>query len=244
MADDPLKREFESIWSEVRKAFAEYRLDDVKKHVDLPAGAPVPNRGQAKEFAAQLPDLAQGRFLKIGKDGDRAGYYAQFPDSTLLVIRFQKSGKAWKLVPAPDTLSLVSPAQAIETEPALALWPSNSPMPASPKETAPSDSRPEPVIRKELEGIWKKVRAEGPDLARGQFLKLGWHPEKPHLVGYYGQVNVSDAKTSTIVLIVFVREDGAWKFVPGPGAITVVQIPHAGRPAILKLIETDPRLTM
>lgn len=294
VGDEALKREFEAIWGEVRKGFEEYRLDDVKKHLDVPPGAPVPNREQAKEFAAQLPDLSKCRFLKIARDGDRAGYCAQqnpeAKGATLLIIRFQKSGAAWKLAPAPDTMSIdstdetLTPAQVLkrlETEATLKLRPSDpgeAPAAAPAKDGEKVDARPEAEIRKELEGVWKRLRdafAAGkpeaaadllvledgaklpsadeakaaakdhlPDLVRGQFLKLGWRADKPQLVGYYAQVNVSDARQSTIVLIVFVRKDGAWKFAPGPAAMSVVKVPHAGRAAILKLIETDSRLRL
>jgi hypothetical protein len=295
VGDEALKKEFETIWAEVRKGFEEYRLDDVKKHLDIPPGAPVPNRAQAKEFAAQLPDLATWTFLKIARDGDRAGYCArQNPGgkgATLLILRFQKAGAAWKLAPAPDTLSIdstdetLTPAQVLkrfETEANLKLRPADAGEAPAPAPAAPAgekvDDRPEAVIRKDLEGVWKKIResfaagkpeaAAGllvledpaklpsadeaksaakdhlPDLVRGQFIKLGWRADKPQLVGYYGQVDVSNAKQSTIVLIVFMRKDGEWKFAPGPGSLTVVKVPHASRAAILKLIETDPRLKL
>jgi hypothetical protein len=251
----------------------------------------VPNRAQAKEFAAQLPDLAACKFLKIVRDGDRAGYCAQqnpqAKGATLFIIRFQKAGAAWKLAPAPDTLSIDSTDETLtaaqvlkrlDTEATLKLRPSDSGEAPAPPPGEKVDARPEPEIRKELEGVWKNIReafaagkpeaAAGllvlpdgaklptadeakaaakdnlPDLVRGQFIKLGWRADKPQLVGYYGQVNVGDAKQSTIVLIVFVRKDGAWKFAPGPGSMSVVKVPNASRAAILKLIETDPRLKL
>lgn len=291
MTDDALKKEFETIWDEVRKGFEEYRLDDIRKHLDIPAGAPVPNRAQAKEFAAQLPDLSTCAFLKIVRDGDRAGYCArQNPrgqGATLFIIRFQKAGAAWNLVPVPETLSIdstdetLTPAQILkrlDTEATLRLRPSDSGEVPAAAPGERGDERPEAEIRKELEGIWKKIRqsfaagkpedAAGllvledgarlpsadeaktiakdhlPDLVRSQFLKLGWRADKPRLAGYYGQVNVSDAKQSTIVLIVFVRKDRAWKFAPGPASMSVVKVPHASRAAILKLIETDSRLRL
>jgi hypothetical protein len=143
---------------------------------------------------------------------------------------------------------------------------------------ASADARPEAEIRKELESIWKRIRAafaaghpevaeadllyvDGasppspaeakaaskerlPDLIRGQFLKLGWRADKPQLAGYYAETKVGDFKKSTISLIVFVRHEGRWKFAPGPAALSTVEVPKSGRPALLKLIDTDPRLAL
>jgi hypothetical protein len=83
-----------------------------------------------------------------------------------------------------------------------------------------------------------------PDLARGQFLKLGWKEGKPHLVGYYAETKVGDFKTSTVSLVVFVHHKGRWKFAPGPAAIETVQIPRAPKGKLLELIESDSRLRM
>ncbi len=145
-------------------------------------------------------------------------------------------------------------------------------------EAEPPDARPEPVIRKELDSVWKRIREafaagkpegaadlllldEGaalpgpdearevakaalPDLARGRFIKLGWRRDKPHLAGYYAEVNTGNAKKTTVALVVFVRKGGAWKFAPGPVSISVVELPPTGQAALLKLVETDPRLAL
>ena len=277
MADDPRREDLERTWAEVRSAFAEYRLDDLKKLLDIPEGAPAPNRGQAKQFAEALPDLAKARFLKIVREGDVAGYYAQTgtKGTEVTVIRFGLKGSAWRLLPAPDTLSSystdenVDPVKLMASEPSLKLTPGGA---------EPQDARPEAEIRKELESIWKRIRAafaaghpevaaddmlyvDGatpptpdeakaaskeklPDLIRGQFIKLGWHPDKPQIVGYYAETKVGDFKKSTVSLIVFVRHEGRWKFAPGPASISTVEVPRASRPALLKLIETDPRLAL
>jgi len=173
MAEAPPRAELEKTWAEVRSALADYRLADLKKHLELPEGAPVPNRGQAKQFAEALPDLARARFLKIARSGDLAGYYARTnPEragTEVTVIRFRREGSRWKLVPAPHTLSSfatdekIDPAKLLESEASLRLSPDgpqeDSPpsLPAPPGE-AP-DSRSEAEIRKELEAIWKRIRA-------------------------------------------------------------------------------------
>jgi hypothetical protein len=171
MADTPPRADLERIWAEVRSAFAEYRLDYLKKHLDIPQGMPVPNRGQAKQFAEALPDLARARFLKIASEGDLCGYYAQINagrvGTEVTVVRFRRMGAQWKLVPTPHTLSTfatdenLDPAQLIETEAALRLNPDASP--AHPSPSAPpgetADARPAPEIRKELEALWKRIRS-------------------------------------------------------------------------------------
>jgi hypothetical protein len=287
MADKPQRADLERIWAEVRSALAEYRLDDLKKHLDIPEGMPVPNRGQAKQFAEALPDLARARFLKIASEGDLSGYYAQTGKSgtEVTVIRFGRRGSEWRLLPAPHTMSsystdeTVDPAKLIESEPSLKLAPGDGSSSPEPAPTAdPRDARPEAEIRKELESIWKRIRAafaaghpeaaaadllyvDGasppspdeakaaskerlPDLIRGQFLKLGWRADKPQLAGYYAETKVGDFKKSTVSLIVFVRHEGRWKFAPGPAALSTVEVPKSGRPALLKLIDTDPRLAL
>jgi len=294
VADEALRKELEAIWAGCRSAFLEYRLDDLGKYLEVPKGAPVPGRAQAKQFAEGLPDLAKARFIKLALDGDRAGYYARTdpdkPDTAVAVIRFRKAGGGWKLVPAPHTLSVFSTdgkldaagiRKLADTEAILRLRPAEegeAPPPApAPKGEAP-DARPEPVIRKELEGIWKKIRgafAAGkpeaardvllwpdgaapptpdeartaakdvmPDLARARFIKLVWSVEKPHLVGYVAEVNLGEAKRTTVALVVFARKDGAWKFAPGPLALEVFELPPTGQAALLKLVETDPRFKL
>jgi hypothetical protein len=268
MAATPERAELEGIWAEVRRCFSEYRLDDLKKHLDIPEGAPVPNRGQAQQFAEALPDLSRTRFLKLATEGDLAGYYAQ-------TIRFRRLGSQWKLVPAPHTLSTyatdekVDPARLMETEATLGLNPEGSAEIPSAPSGDPGDTRPEAEIRKELESLWKRIRAafaaghpevaaadllyaDGaapspaalPDLIRSQFLKLGWRADKPQLAGYYAETKVGDFKKSTVTMIVFVRHEGRWKFAPGPAAIETVEVSKTHRAGLLKLIDTDPRLKL
>ncbi len=77
MTDEALKAALDRTWAEVRRALEEYRLEDLKKHLEIPEGAPAPNRAQARELAAFLPDLSKGKFLKLLREGGRLGYYAQ-----------------------------------------------------------------------------------------------------------------------------------------------------------------------
>lgn len=172
MSDDALRRDLEAFWAEVRRALAEYRVDDLRRLLQAPEGMPTPTRPQAQDFLKQLPDLSTSRFLKLVQEKDRAGYVARTHlekgGTTLTIIRFRKRGDAWELVPAPETLSSfeldtalddAAIAQEVETQPVLQLFPSDvmeTAPPAEPEE--PPDERPEPVIRKELEGIWRRIR--------------------------------------------------------------------------------------
>jgi hypothetical protein len=136
--DDPaLKREMERLWNGMRRAFADYRLEEVSKFADVPAGMPVPPREQVEQFIGFLPDLAKTEFIRIVRERDRAGYYARVKSTgprgaEVLVIRFRESGGAWKVVGAPDSFSSYSndragPAEAaewVESEPSLRLFPS------------------------------------------------------------------------------------------------------------------------
>ena len=83
-----------------------------------------------------------------------------------------------------------------------------------------------------------------PDLARAQFLKLGWRSDKPRLVGYYAETKVGDFKKSTVSLVAFVHHEGRWKFAPGPASMESVEIAKASRAKLLELIDTDPRLRL
>lgn len=286
MNDDDLRRTLEALWAEVRKAIAEYRVDDMKRLLQAPPGMPTPTRPQAKDFLAQLPDLSTSRFLKLLREKDRAGYVARThldqEGTTLTILRFRSRGEAWELVPAPETLSSLALdtaldeaaiATEVETQPVLKLFPPGETMMPPPEEPEePPDERPEPAIRKELEGIWKRLRdafaagkpesvtdllllAEGvepptpeqardvakdmPDLSRARFDKLAWHPLKPRLVGYY-----AIRPPSTVLLIVFVRKDGAYRFAPGPGAMEVVEFPPVSPDELRDLIDTEPRLEL
>jgi hypothetical protein len=111
MPNEALKAELEACWAGLRSALAEYRLDDVGKYVEVPEGAPAPNRAQAQRAAAELPDLAQARCLKLDVDGDRAGYYIRTdldkPGTTVAFIVFVRNGGAWKFAPGPLALEIV-----------------------------------------------------------------------------------------------------------------------------------------
>jgi hypothetical protein len=292
--NEALKAELETFWAGFRSALAEYRLDDVKKYVEIPKDAPVPNRAQARQLAEELPDLAKARFLKLVVDGDRAGYYTRTDldksATTVAVIRFRKAGAAWQLVPGPHTCSIFSTDEKLDdagirkltdTKEILALRPAEggeAPPPAGAPAGEPPDTRPEAEIRKELEGIWRRIRSafaagkpetvedlllwvDGakppspdeareaatnrmPDLARSRFIKLVWSAEKPHLAGYVAEVNLGNAKQTTVALIVFARKGGAWTFAPGPLALEIFQLPPTGQAALRKLVDSDPRFKL
>ena len=296
MPDPALRKELETTWTGFRSALTDYRLGDLAKYVDIPKDAPVPTRAQAKQFADDLPDLAKARFLRLDLDGDRAGYCALLdPGKAVAVIRFRKAAAGWQLVPGPHTVSIVEREETLDDaaarkvlaeEACLKLRPADdaggaSPAPSSGdarKQEEPPDARPEPAIRKELEGVWRKIRtafAAGkpgdaeevllwvdgakpptpdeaktaakermPDLLRARFIKLVWSAGKPHLVGYVAEVNVGDAKKTTVALVVFARKDGAWKFAPGPLALEVFELPPTGQSALRKLVDDDPRFKL
>lgn len=291
MSDDPLRRSLEAFWAEVRRALAEYRVDDLRRLLQAPEGMPTPTRPQAQDFLKQLPDLSTSRFLKLVREKDRAGYVARTHlekgGTTLTIVRFRKRGDAWELVPAPETLSSyeldtalddAAIAEEVETQPALKLFPAEAmeaAPPAAPEE--PPDERPEAVIRKELEGIWRRIReafaagkpgsvaelllyADGvepptpeqareaakemPDLQRARFDKLVWSLPKPQLIGYCAEIRLEHAKAATVALLVFVRKDGAYRFAPGPAAVTIVEFPRVSPQELHDLIDTDPRLEL
>gem|GEM_PF-4614377 len=176
MTNEALSRELAALWTGFRAALADYRLDDVAKYVDLPKDAPAPGRAQAKQFADDLPDLAKARFLDLALDGDRAGYYALLdPGKAVAVIRFRKTPGGWRLVPGPHTVAIVEREETLDLsaarkmvaeEASLGLRPAGDgerdaappPAAAAPK-GEPPDTRDERVIRRELEGIWRKIRA-------------------------------------------------------------------------------------
>ena len=175
MPDAELKRELESLWAGLRAAVAEYRVDDIRRRLSLPEDASAPTRAQAQQLAEALPDLAKARFLKLARDGDRAGYYARTdvdkPGTTLTVIRFRQAGGTWQIVPGPHTLATYSTDETlndaairkrVDAEESLRLRPAEegeTPPPVAPaaKGEAP-DVRPEAEIRKELESVWRKIR--------------------------------------------------------------------------------------
>jgi hypothetical protein len=83
-----------------------------------------------------------------------------------------------------------------------------------------------------------------PDLSKSAFLKLGWRRDKPQLVGYYAETDLDVEDTSTVLLIVFVRHEGRYRFAPGPVSIEGVTVEKTDRNGLLDLIETDPRLQL
>jgi hypothetical protein len=136
MDEKALKQELERVWNGMRGAFADYRLDDLRKYADVPKGMPVPTREQVRQFLDFMPDLGKAKFLKLAREKDRAGYYLQvgIPDggqTEVTVIRFQEMGGAWKVLGAPHSFSSYSiasagPAEAmkwVESEPSLRLFP-------------------------------------------------------------------------------------------------------------------------
>ena len=259
MSDDALRRRLEAHWAEVRSALSEYRVDDLRRLLRAPAEMPTPPRGAALEFLKQLPDLAASRFLALVTDRDRAGYLArthlQKGGTTLTILRFERDGADWRLVPAPETLSSfemdadlddAAIADEIATQPILKLFPpaemTMAPPPAPPSE--PPDERPEAEIRKELEGLWKAERVRLPELARTRFIKLVWNAEKPHLVGYCAETNVGDATATTVTMAVFLREAGAWRFEGGPAAVEVVKLPPTAHARLASAVDAHPRLKL
>ena len=283
--DEALKAACEATWAAVRSAFADYRLDELRKHLDVPPGAPLPDRARAKQFAGQLPDLSTARFLKLLREKDRVGYAAQIdvgnPGTTVAVVRFMADGR---LVPAPDTLSVYQTDEKLDPEallfstPSLRLFPTpGGDAPGPPPAAEAPDARPEPLIRKELQAVWKKIREawaagtpeeadavqvwEGerrpsadeartaarermPDLGRSRFIKLVWSEAKPHFCGYVAEVNLGNAKKTTLALIVFVRRDGAWKFAPGPASTEGVELPPTSQAKQKQVVESDPRFRL
>ncbi|HZL72697.1 MAG TPA: hypothetical protein VFC86_09570 [Planctomycetota bacterium] len=164
MTKEPERTLLEKTWAEVRACFAEYRLDDLRKILDVPEGMPVPNRAQAKEFAAALPDLTRAKFLKIVVVGDVAAYYAQ-AGKEVIVVRFHRSGPGWKPLPAPHTLSSYSTDEDIDAETLIAREASLRPVPgdsaeapATPPVGEPQDARPEMEIRRDLVAVFRRIR--------------------------------------------------------------------------------------
>jgi hypothetical protein len=258
MSDD-LRRRLEAHWAEVRAALAEYRVDDLRRLLRAPAEMPTPPRGAALDFLQQLPDLAKSRFLKLVEERGRAGYVARTHlekgGTTLTILRFEKDGADWRLVPAPETLSSfemdaelddAAVADEVATQPVLKLFPptemTDAPPPPAP--TEPPDERPEAEIRKDLEALWKAERVRLPELARTRFVKLVWSAAKPHLVGYCAETNLGDAKATTVTMAVFLRENGAWRFEGGPAAVEVVHLPPTAHARLAAAVDAHPRLKL
>ena len=108
-ADDGLRRDLAGIWSKVRRAFAEYRLDEALPYLDIPADTPRPSREDARAMAAFLPDIDAARLLGFESEGDVAAILAETSrersETEVTVFRFKRIGGAWKIFPAPHSCS-------------------------------------------------------------------------------------------------------------------------------------------
>jgi hypothetical protein len=111
--DDALREELEGVWTEVRTAFAEFRLADAKRYLDVPEGSPEPTREQAAQLAEFLPDVRAGRLLHFERQGDVAALWRVPADlgpgeTGVVVFRFRRAGDRWKVYPAPYSSSSYS----------------------------------------------------------------------------------------------------------------------------------------
>ena len=228
MNDEALAKEIVRVWSEVRKAFADYRLDDVKKHLEVPAGAPVPTKEQAKQFADFLPDLEKAKFLKLARDGPRAGYYVRFekPGVDVAVVRFHETKAGWKPLPGADTVSAWSTDQALSEEQIRRLLATRGALQLTPSD-AEEDLRPEAEVRKELEALAKPVRA--------RYVALAWAPNR---VAYVAEVKPGNAKVTTAGVWRFERKDGAWTL----ASAEEVELPPTGQAKLLQQVGVHPKL--
>lgn len=229
MNDDALAREIVRVWTEVRKAFAEYRLEDAKKHLEVPAGAPVPTREQAMRFAEFLPDLEKGKFLKLVREGKRAGYYVRQDAGKgvdVAVVRFHETPAGWKPVPGNETVSAYATDEALDEARVRRLLAARGALQLTPSD-AEEDLRPEAEVRKELEGLAKPLRA--------RFIALGWAPDR---VAYFAEVKPGDAKATTVGVWRFERKDGAWAL----QSAEEVGLPPTGQAKLLQLIGVHPKL--
>jgi hypothetical protein len=107
-ADAALADEIERTWSALRQAFLDFRLDDVKKLLPVPPGAPLPTREQSRQFGEFLPDLRRGRRVKLLREGDRAGLVVRFdkaPGVEIAIVRFGKTAGGWTPLPGTETVS-------------------------------------------------------------------------------------------------------------------------------------------
>lgn len=229
MTDEALAKEIVRVWTEVRKAFAEHRLDDVKKHLEIPAGAPVPTKEQAKQFAEFLPDLEKGKFLKLVRDGARAGYYVRMdkPGIDVAVVRFHETKAGWKPLPGQDTVSAYATDAAKDDERILRqLLATRGSLQLTPGD-AEEDLRPEAEIRKELEGLAKPVRA--------RFVALGWGQGR---VTYFAEVKQGNAKATTVGVWRFDRNGAEWKL----ASTEEVELPPTGQAKLLREVGVHPKL--
>jgi hypothetical protein len=109
---EALRRELAGIWTKVRKAFAEYRLDDALPYLEIPADTPRPSREDAAAVAAFLSDIDRARFIGLEREGDVAAIFAETSkdpgETEVTVFRFRRAGEAWKIYPAPHSCSSLS----------------------------------------------------------------------------------------------------------------------------------------
>jgi len=225
MNDDELAKEIERVWGEVRSAFIDFRLDDAKKHLEIPAGAPVPTREQAKQFGEFLPDLSKGKRLKLVREGKRAGYYVLLARE-VAVVRFQETAAGWKPVPGQDTVSSYGGDVPLDDATIQRLLATRGALQLTPME-AEEDLRPEAEVRKELEALAKPVRA--------RFVGLAWAPGR---VAYVAEVKPGNVKVTTAGVWRFERKDGAYALV----SAEEVDLPPTGQAKLLKMVGVDPRL--
>lgn len=129
MADDAVRAELEKMWTAVRTAFAEFRLDDALQCLQVPPGAPRPTKEQAKQVADFLPDIRKCRFVRLTKEKDRTAWCG-IQGKDAVVFRFDKTAAGWKIAPPPHSSSSVSddestPEKLLETHPNLKVFPSD-----------------------------------------------------------------------------------------------------------------------
>ena len=110
--NEALRKELSGIWSKVRTAFAEYRLDDALPYLDVPAGEARPSREDARAMAEFLPDIDKARFLAFKHEGDVAAVYADTgsdPAQTeVTVFRFKQASGKWMIYPPPYSCTTIS----------------------------------------------------------------------------------------------------------------------------------------
>jgi hypothetical protein len=110
--DDVLRKELVGIWSKVRTAFAEYRLDDALPYLDVPAGEARPSREDARALAEFLPDIDKARFIVMEREGDIVAIATDTShdpgETEVTVFRFQRVGDRWKIYPSPHSCSSLS----------------------------------------------------------------------------------------------------------------------------------------
>jgi hypothetical protein len=225
MNDDELAQEIARVWAEVRQAFLDFRLDDVKKHLEIPAGAPVPTREQAKQFGEFLPDLSKGKRLKLAREGKRAGYYVRF-EREVAVVRFHETAAGWKPLPGQDTVSSYGGDVPLDDATVQRLLATRGALQLTPTD-AEEDPRPEAEVRKELEALAKPVRA--------RFVGLAWAPGR---VAYVAEIKPGNVKVTTAGVWRFERKDGAYVLV----SAEEVELPPTGQARLLELLDTHPRL--